>query len=63
VPVLSDDSEDALAQRVHRAEHLLYPAVIEWYATGRLRSSGGVVTLDGTALRAPVRLEYTDAQD
>ena len=63
VPVLSDDSEDTLAQRVHRAEHRLYPTVIEWYASGRLRSSGGVVTLDGTALREPVRLEYPDAQD
>ncbi len=63
VPVRAGDDEDSLAQRVHRAEHRLYPEVIHWYATGRLRSAGGVVTLDGRVLAEPLPLEYADAQD
>ncbi|MEI8297460.1 MAG: phosphoribosylglycinamide formyltransferase [Pseudomonadota bacterium] len=62
VPVLPGDNEETLAQRVHRAEHLLYPTVVEWYATGRLRSSDGAVSLDGRPLPEPLRLEYADAQ-
>ena len=60
VPVLASDTEDSLAQRVHRAEHQLYPAVIDWVATGRLRSARNIVTLDGRPLSAPVRLEYSN---
>ena len=63
VPVRRGDTEDSLAERVHRAEHRLYPTVIGWYATGRLRAADGVVTLDGQPLLEPVRLEYADAQD
>ena len=61
VPVLPGDSEGSLATRVRRAEHRLYPAVIGWYATGRLRATAGRVTLDGRPLTAPVRLENLDA--
>jgi phosphoribosylglycinamide formyltransferase 1 len=61
VPVLPGDTEDSLSARVHRAEHRLYPTVIGWFATGRLRSSAGRVTLDGRPLTAPVRLENLDA--
>jgi phosphoribosylglycinamide formyltransferase-1 len=57
VPVLPGDTAETLSARVHRAEHKLYPTVIGWYATGRLRSRGGTVTLDGQPLAAPVILE------
>ncbi len=37
VPVLADDTEKSLAQRVLVQEHLAYPQVIEWFAQGRLQ--------------------------
>ncbi len=61
VPVLPGDSEQSLAARVLRAEHRLYPEVIGWYASGRLRATAGRVTLDGRPLLAPVRLQHLDA--
>jgi phosphoribosylglycinamide formyltransferase-1 len=60
VPVLPGDTEETLAERVHGAEHQLYPTVIDWVATGRLRSVRNAVTLDGKPLPAPVRLEYAN---
>ncbi len=57
VPVLADDTEATLSARVHRAEHRLYPMVIGWFASGRLRCRGGRATLDGVPLSEPVRLE------
>jgi phosphoribosylglycinamide formyltransferase-1 len=60
VPVLPGDTEDTLAARVHRAEHQVYPTVIDWVATGRLRSQSNAVALDGKPLSAPVRLEYAN---
>jgi phosphoribosylglycinamide formyltransferase-1 len=62
VPVLAGDTPDTLAQRVHAAEHRLYPEVLRWYANGRLEASQGHVTLDGQALQAPLRLEGLDAR-
>jgi phosphoribosylglycinamide formyltransferase 1 len=62
VAVLPGDSVATLSARVHRAEHKLYPTVIGWFATGRLRSSGGRVILDGQPLTAPMRLENLDAE-
>lgn len=32
VPVLENDSPESLAERVLRAEHVLYPAAVEWLA-------------------------------
>ena len=61
VPVLPGDTVETLSARVHRAEHKLYPMVIGWFATGRLRSRDGRVTLDGQPLATPVRLENLDA--
>jgi len=63
VRVLPGDTVETLSARVHRAEHKLYPTVIGWYASGRLRSSGGRVTLDGQPLITPIRLEQLDAGD
>lgn len=60
VPVHAGDSADDLAARVLEAEHRLYPAVIGWFATGRLRWNNGSVLLDGQPLHAPVRLETAE---
>jgi len=56
VPVLPADDEATLAARVLTREHQIYPAVIQWYAEGRVRlaSSGGVV-FDNKPLNAPIQ--------
>ena len=56
VPVLDDDTEDTLAARVQRQEHRVYPLVVHWYATGRLRLEGETVMLDEQPLDAPARI-------
>ncbi|HEY3634112.1 MAG TPA: phosphoribosylglycinamide formyltransferase [Caldimonas sp.] len=43
VPVLADDSEDALAARVLAQEHVLYPRAIRWLVEGSLERRGSVV--------------------
>lgn len=48
VPVLPDDTEDTLADRVLAREHVLYPRAVRWLVHGRLRVEGWrVVQLDG----------------
>jgi len=46
VAVLPDDTPITLQTRVQAAEHALYPTVIGWLATGRLRLTETGVTLD-----------------
>lgn len=41
VPVLADDDEAALAARVLRQEHQLYPRIVRAWAEGRLRLDAG----------------------
>lgn len=52
VPVLASDDPAALAARVQRGEHMLYPTVLAWYAQGRLDLGGVPIRLDGQALPA-----------
>ena len=47
VPVLPGDSPDALAARVLKLEHVLYPRAVRWFLDGKLRIEKGVVRLDG----------------
>ena len=54
VPVLANDTEDALAVRVLRQEHVIYPMAISWYIDGRLEVNGNTVLLDGKILHRPV---------
>ena len=44
VPVLEDDTEEALAARVLAQEHRIYPQAVRWFLEGRLRlgENGGV---------------------
>ncbi len=53
VPVINTDTADTLAARVLAAEHMLYPTVIDWFCSGRLRLGNQGVELDGTPLRGP----------
>lgn len=56
VPVLPEDSEDSLADRVHQAEHRLYPQVLAWLAAGELQYRDGQPCFQGRVLAAPLRL-------
>jgi phosphoribosylglycinamide formyltransferase-1 len=47
VPVLDGDDEAALAARVLKAEHRLYPAALRLVADGRARVAGDRVLIDG----------------
>ncbi len=49
VPVLAGDDEAALAARVLRAEHRLYPFALRLVAEGRVRLEGGRAVADGWA--------------
>jgi len=55
VPVLPGDSETTLSARVQRAEHRIYPQVIEWFARGRLLLKDGRAWLEGKPLQTPLR--------
>jgi phosphoribosylglycinamide formyltransferase-1 len=43
VPVLDDDTEQSLHQRIHAAEHELYPQCVAALASGRVRVTGRLV--------------------
>lgn len=43
VPVLPEDDADSLQQRVHKAEHIIYPRAVQWYAEQRLEVRDGEV--------------------
>lgn len=49
VPVLEDDTEESLSQRIHLEEHRLYPAAIQLFAEGRLQVSGRRVRIAAAA--------------
>jgi phosphoribosylglycinamide formyltransferase-1 len=57
IAVRPGDTADTLAARVQQREHIIYPRVIDWLATGRLQWRNGEPWLDGAALRQPVILE------
>ncbi len=52
VPVLSDDTEATLAQRVLAQEHRLYPMALRWLAEGRIEIVDGVARVSGEASQA-----------
>ncbi len=56
VPVLPDDDEDALAARVLRVEHRIYPAALWQVAAGACRLKGGRVIMNGWPFDEEARL-------
>jgi phosphoribosylglycinamide formyltransferase-1 len=54
VPVLPGDTVDSVSARVQQQEHIIYPEVISWIATGRLRWLPAGPQLDGQPLTAPI---------
>jgi phosphoribosylglycinamide formyltransferase 1 len=50
VPVLPDDDEQRLSDRVLEREHVIYPRAVRWFVEGRLQVRDGIVRqLDGLA--------------
>jgi phosphoribosylglycinamide formyltransferase 1 len=53
LPVLKDDNEATLQQRIHHLEHRLYPQILAWIAADRLRlTTSGKVLLDGLPIKS-----------
>jgi phosphoribosylglycinamide formyltransferase-1 len=50
VPVLDDDDETTLSQRILEQEHRIYPRAIQLYAEGRLRIEGRHVRITPSTL-------------
>lgn len=50
IDIDKEDNEETLKSRVQEKEHILYPAVIKWFAEGRLHLKGKTVYLDNLAL-------------
>jgi phosphoribosylglycinamide formyltransferase-1 len=48
VPVLSNDTEAALMQRVLVQEHLIYPQAVRWFVEGKLSIDAGRVLIADT---------------
>jgi phosphoribosylglycinamide formyltransferase-1 len=43
VPVLADDTEESLSQRVLAREHVIYPLAVRWFVCGELDIADGIV--------------------
>ncbi len=52
IAVQPQESIEQLAQRVHAAEHRIYPLAVRWFAEGRLRLAEQGAMLDGEPLPA-----------
>lgn len=52
VPVLEDDTEEMLAGRILEEEHRLLPAVLQWFAEGRVLREGRRVRVAGAPAAA-----------
>jgi formyltetrahydrofolate-dependent phosphoribosylglycinamide formyltransferase (EC 2.1.2.2) len=50
VPVFPEDTAADLQQRVHTQEHAIYPLVVNWFCTNRLRLTADGAELDGELL-------------
>ena len=56
VPVLPDDTEDTLQQRVLTREHLIYPQALALVTSGRVQVEGTQAIIDGQP--GPLRLTW-----
>lgn len=52
VPVLEQDTEHSLAERVLVQEHRILPQAVRWFLEGRLRTEGNCVTVAGSGAGA-----------
>ena len=61
LPVSGRDDAQRLSARVQRVEHSIYPRVVQWFASGRLRCGADGPRLDDQPLLAPVVEDFDDA--
>jgi len=54
VPVETGDTEETLAARVLKQEHIIYPQVVRWFAEGRVTMNSAQLVMDGKPLNSPV---------
>jgi len=54
VPVEASDTEETLAARVLKQEHIIYPQVVRWFAEGRVAMNSNQLEMDGKPLNSPV---------
>ena len=47
VNIKPNETNDALVQRIHKIEHVLYPLAVKWFSEKRLSIHGDKVLLDG----------------
>jgi len=59
VPVLADDTEQALAARILACEHRIYPAAVNWVASGRAELRDGKVIMTPDGLMSSNRLAHS----
>ena len=50
VPIFEGDSIDDLASRVHEQEHRIYPLVVKWFCSKRVKMIQDKAVLDGNVL-------------
>ncbi|GAA5134312.1 phosphoribosylglycinamide formyltransferase [Thalassotalea piscium] len=50
VPIFEGDTIDELASRVHDQEHRIYPLVVKWFCSGRVKMINEKAVLDGKIL-------------
>jgi len=50
VPIHDDDTDEILAKRVHKQEHIIYPLVVKWFAEGRIKMVENKTYKDGKEL-------------
>jgi phosphoribosylglycinamide formyltransferase-1 len=61
VPVLADDDEGRLAERILAQEHRIYPLAVSLYAEGRLKIAGNRVAVAGAREPAEALINPLDA--
>jgi len=47
VPVLPDDTEESLSERILQYEHRIYPQAVKWFCEGRIKVEGRKVIVEG----------------
>jgi phosphoribosylglycinamide formyltransferase-1 len=63
VPVLPNDTEDSLSQRVLEAEHRIYPQAVRWFLEGRVEFlAGDVVRIKGSGVSGDCVISPRDAR-
>ncbi len=61
VPVLPDDNEETLSQRILKIEHRIYPQAIKWFCDGRIKKEGRKVFVEGAKYGTlPINPELED---